>query len=234
MRRQIIRLAASLALLQPAFGFHQRVASPEGRWGCELGRPVGRRSALVAPAVDTDAEVAAAGLLSDPLEQAKLFGRLADKELLLDVPGAGTPEMRDCCHGGCDNCDYSRIFDQMRAGKPKWVAGYAERELIDGRRHVPRWRAAFGGEGVDADAPLDRAAFIEAIAALEYVPSMGPRTPAPPAGEPPSPVALGAFFDALAGDSGALSANQMGESLCTLTGQEHGSMWAPFSSSLEE
>ena len=34
---------------------------------------------------------------------AQVFARLADKKLLLDVPGAGTPEMKDCCHGGCDS-----------------------------------------------------------------------------------------------------------------------------------
>ena len=33
--------------------------------------------------------------------------------------------MKDCCHGGCDNCDYSRVFDEMNAGKAKWVACYA-------------------------------------------------------------------------------------------------------------
>ena len=50
------------------------------------------------------------------IELIKLFGRLADKELLLDIPGAGTPEMMNCCHGGCSNCDYSRIFDYMSSG----------------------------------------------------------------------------------------------------------------------
>ena len=32
--------------------------------------------------------------LSDESELVKIFGRLADKLLLLDVPGAGTPEMK--------------------------------------------------------------------------------------------------------------------------------------------
>lgn len=54
--------------------------------------------------------------LINDIELIKLFGRLADKELLLDVPGAGTPEMMNCCHGGCSNCDYSRIFDSMSSG----------------------------------------------------------------------------------------------------------------------
>ena len=30
---------------------------------------------------------------------------------------AGTPEMMNCCHGGCSNCDYSRVFDSMSAGE---------------------------------------------------------------------------------------------------------------------
>ena len=52
------------------------------------------------------------------LELAKVFCRIADDYLLLDVPGAGTPEMKNCCHGGCDNCNFSRIFDEMESGKP--------------------------------------------------------------------------------------------------------------------
>ena len=33
----------------------------------------------------------------DERELAKIFGRLADKMILLDVEGAGTPEMMNCC-----------------------------------------------------------------------------------------------------------------------------------------
>ena len=54
----------------------------------------------------------------DERELTKLFGRISDKKLLLDVEGAGTPEMRDCCHGGCDNCPYSRVFDEVSVSVP--------------------------------------------------------------------------------------------------------------------
>ena len=67
---------------------------------------------------------------------AQVFGRLADKKLLLDVPGGGAPEMKDCCHGGCDNCDYSRVFDEMNAGKAKWVACYARCTVYPAPRPV--------------------------------------------------------------------------------------------------
>lgn len=29
----------------------------------------------------------------------------------------GTPEMMNCCHGGCDNCDYSHVFDYMSSAR---------------------------------------------------------------------------------------------------------------------
>mmetsp|Transcript_3116 Transcript_3116/g.9319 ORF Transcript_3116/g.9319 Transcript_3116/m.9319 type:complete len:207 (-) Transcript_3116:352-972(-) len=72
------------------------------------------RTALVASPPTSRTSTALAAVAE--LAAAQVFGRLADKKLLLDVPGAGTPEMRDCCHGGCDNCDYSRVFDEMNAG----------------------------------------------------------------------------------------------------------------------
>ena len=71
--------------------------------------------------------------LSDEL--AKIFVRFSDDYLLLDVEGAGTPEMANCCHGGCDNCAFSHIFDQLESGKPKWLATYSDRTLVDGRNH---------------------------------------------------------------------------------------------------
>jgi hypothetical protein len=33
----------------------------------------------------------------DEHDLTKIFGRFADKILLLDIPGAGTPEMMNCC-----------------------------------------------------------------------------------------------------------------------------------------
>lgn len=36
---------------------------------------------------------------NDEKELAKIFCRFADDYLLLDVPGAGTPEIMNCCHG---------------------------------------------------------------------------------------------------------------------------------------
>ena len=100
---------------------------------------------------------------------AGLFGRLADKKLLLNVPFAGTPDMKDCCHGGCDNCDFSRIFDEMSAGMAEVGAVLRLCELIDGRSVAPGWAAMF-----DAGA-LARDGFAAALSALPHRPSMGPK-----------------------------------------------------------
>jgi hypothetical protein len=66
-----------------------------------------------------------------------IFSRIAEPRILLNIPGAGTPEMANCCHSGCDNCAYSRLFDEMQAGQAKWIPLYSYSELIDGRSHKP-------------------------------------------------------------------------------------------------
>jgi hypothetical protein len=76
-------------------------------------------------------------------ELLKIFSRLADDNILLNITGAGTPEVMNCCHGGCDNCNYSHVFDNMSAGKPKWVPVYPNRKLIDGRNHMSTWSLLF-------------------------------------------------------------------------------------------
>jgi LRP1 type putative zinc finger protein len=79
------------------------------------------------------------------LDVALFFSKVADKYLLLDVPGAGTPEMMNCCHSGCDNCAYSRIFDCLTSARAKWIPAYSYRKLIDGRSHTPTWKTVLFG-----------------------------------------------------------------------------------------
>lgn len=153
------------------------------------------------------------------LNAAKLFGRLADKKLLLDVPGAGTPEVRNCCHGGCDNCDFSRVFDELNAGRPKWIPLYAERELIDGRRHESTWGALFEGDRLDATA------FVDKVRGLDYRPSMGPRIKVD---DELDDDAIMALFNVLADGAETISADDVVLGLQRLTGEEHGVVWKHF------
>ena len=157
---------------------------------------------------------------------AQLFGRLADKVLLLDVPGAGTPEMKDCCHGGCDNCPYSRIFDEMRAGKAKWVAFYGYREHIDGRNHQSPWsETLFAGKEA-----LTKEEFCSSLQALPYQACLGPMKSVP-VDEPPRDETVEAFWDILqegADDGSSLTVESMAQGMMRLTGEEHGAMWRPW------
>ena len=164
-------------------------------------------------------------------ELAKLFNRLADKYLLLDVPGAGTPGMINCCHGGCDNCDFSRVFDEMSSGRAKWVALYPFRRHQDGREHAPPWSAMFQSEGEQ----LDKQLFKERVGALPCVPfAMGPPSSVLPA-DLPAPEVLESFWELLLRRSGkprtadeSLSASDMALALTAATGAEHGALWSDF------
>ena len=147
----------------------------------------------------------------DSRELTKIFGRFAAKTILLDIPGAGTPEMASCCHGGCDNCNSAHVFDSLSAGRAKWVPTYSSRTLIDGRSEKAPWATIF-----DSSEELDRITFTEKIQQLPYNMSMGPGTSVP-ADETPLEGAVGDFFDILVaslvegGEAGAdrLTADQV-------------------------
>jgi hypothetical protein len=131
----------------------------------------------------------------DSRELTKIFGRFAAKSILLDIPGAGTPEMANCCHGGCDNCNYSHSFDNLSAGRAKWVPTYSTRTLIDGRSEKAPWANIFDSPDSTGEA-IDKATFIERIQQLPYEMSMGPGTSVP-ADETPLESAVEAFWDIL-------------------------------------
>jgi len=164
---------------------------------------------------------------ADDAEVAKLFNRMADKYLLLDVPGAGTPEMINCCHGGCDNCDFSRIFDEMSSGRVKWVALYPFRKHPDGREHTPPWMSMFENELER----LNKDQFMDRLTALPCVGfSMGPPCSVQP-NEPPSKEILESFWNSLqqhCGSCGALTANDMALALARGSGSEHGALYSEF------
>lgn len=162
--------------------------------------------------------------LTDMNELNKIFCRMADKYLLLDIPGAGTPGMMNCCHGGCDNCDYSHVFDNLTSGRPKWIAVYRERGLIDGRTHTSRWSTMFDNA---IEGKLSKIEFFDRLTRLQYQMSLGPAVSVPP-NELPSEDSLNALWDALRGDenkSETITSDQIVHSLKKITGVEHGITW---------
>jgi hypothetical protein len=127
-------------------------------------------------------------------ELVKVFGRLADKAIFMDE-SAG-----QCCHSGCDNCEWRYDFDIMRAARPKWLVTYAERKF-DSDAHTAKWKALFDVPSVppsssslsDEDifntetagpTPLSSAAVLaERLSALPFSAPLGPSVSVP--GEEP-------------------------------------------------
>mmetsp|Transcript_3036 Transcript_3036/g.4732 ORF Transcript_3036/g.4732 Transcript_3036/m.4732 type:complete len:238 (-) Transcript_3036:1879-2592(-) len=170
-------------------------------------------------------------------ELTKIFGRLADKKLLLDIEGAGTPEMVNCCHGGCDNCDFSHVFDNLNAGRPKWIALYptGTRELIDGRSHDAAWVNLFDAVEYGDKLGLMKEEFVQGVMALPYQNCLGPPSSVP-ADELPSPASLEIMWDRLMMEAkrleldanDVLTAEMMTMAMKSLSGEDHGAKWKDF------
>jgi len=184
----------------------------------------------------------------DDVEMTKLFGRLADKYLLLDVPGAGTPGMINCCHGGCDNCDFSHVFDEMSSGRAKWLPLYPDRKLIDGRSHISPWASLFFEQPEEAtldaqgnawmssergvnELGVDKQRFVARFKALPYRMTMGPPSSSVQADDVPLQTSLDAFWALLTdggSDSALLTPFQMASKLQQVCQAEHGALWSDF------
>lgn len=179
-------------------------------------------------------------------ELTKIFCRLADSYLLLDIPGAGTPGMVNCCHSGCDNCEFARVFDCMSAGRAKWIPLYPTRTLIDGRAHVAPWARLFAsdmdnvqvGDVSVADkslfesVTLSRDLFVQRFKCLVPQKALGPSLSIDE-GEASTDEAISFLWERLILSCGkeinektTLSAEEMATALAKITGEAHGAMWS--------
>lgn len=136
-------------------------------------------------------------------EAAKLFGRLAEKQLFLDE------RIGACCHSACDDCEWrdpegGYRFDLLKAAVPKWLPCYLDRDFKDERgRHMPVWASALFQSR--ADASIERADFDQALTSLEYTAPMGPKG-AIKEDHAPSEATLAAFWAFLAEGEPSLTA----------------------------
>ena len=140
--------------------------------------------------------------------------------MLLDVPDAGTPGMMQCCHGGCDNCAYSSIFDELSSGRAKWVATYKYRQHCDGRDHRPPWLEIFAEKS-----QINRDEFRDRVTQLPVRLTMGP--PSIVATEIPTEETINFIWQRLSfGEN--VNAEQMEEALQSLSGARNGITWDEF------
>ena len=165
----------------------------------------------------------------DPKEMVKLFGRLAEKYIMLDESGGM------CCYSACSDCEFRlpdggyRMADQS-SSRPKWIPVYEERKFEGlGKEHIAKWKTEIftNGPAVTKDE------FVSALTGMDYVPPLGGPYLAASAGkELDNAKAAERLFDLLAGGKEKLARHRMSVQLKEIANGEQGLTWPAFSSSL--
>ena len=183
-----------------------------------------RPSSLLQESAEATAEVVSI----DPKEAVKIFGRLAEKYIMLDET-AGM-----CCYSACSDCEYRlpdggyRMADQS-AARPKWIPSYVSR-TINGKEHTTKWSAELYQEG---ETTVDRDTFAERLVQLAYAPPLGgPYVGASSASIEDTVVAT-RLFDVLADGKDMLTKARISTRLKQLAGGEEGMTWPKFQDALQ-
>lgn len=102
----------------------------------------------------------------EPKDVVKLFGRLAEKYIMLDESGGM------CCYSACKDCEYRlpgggyKMADQS-AARPKWIPVYEERNFAgQNKEHKTKWSTEIFSEGPS----VTKEEFVQALTELQYAP----------------------------------------------------------------
>lgn len=164
-----------------------------------------------------------------PKEAVKLFGRLAEKYIMLDA-SAGM-----CCYSGCTDCEFRepgggyRMADQSSA-RPKWIPCYDRREfLAQGKEHTTKWSIEIFADGIPV---VTKDQFVERVVGMAFAPPLGGPYLAASAAAIEDESAASAFFDVLAGENEKLTKFRMEKEMKALANGEEGLTYAMFSAAL--
>lgn len=167
----------------------------------------------------------------DPKEAVKLFGRLAEKYIMLDASGGM------CCYSACSDCEYRlpgggyRMADQS-ASRPKWIPVYEHRSFeSSGKEHTSKWSSeVFVGTPV-----VTKEEFTEAVSNLSYAPCLGGPYMSASSAKIEDTALVEKLFDVLVGDATKekLTRHRMHLSMKEMADGEEGLTWPMFLSMLE-
>lgn len=175
-----------------------------------------------------------------PKEAVKLFGRLAEKYILLDSSGGM------CSYSACSDCEFRlpgggyRMADQS-AARPKWIPSYEARTKADGTTVESKWSVELFIDGKPA---LSKQDFVERLQALSYAPPLGGPYVGASAASIEDTAAAECLWDLLLmskkedeesdgnNSKQVLTKHRMSLRLKELTGGEQGLTWAGFSKAL--
>ena len=162
----------------------------------------------------------------DPKEAVKVFGRLAEKYIMLDESGGM------CCYSACKDCEFRlpdggyRMADQS-AARPKWIPIYEERVFSgQGKEHISKWNTGIFSDG---KTPVTKEEFVEAVLALDFATPLGGPFVSKSAGKLEETTVAEFLFDILADGKETLSRRKMSSSLGKLSSGEAGLNWPNFS-----
>jgi hypothetical protein len=188
------------------------------------------RSSALASAETSEAattDLPAISIAIDPKEAVKLFGRLADKYILLDSSGGM------CCYSACTDCEYRlpgggyRMADQT-ASRPKWICGYDQRNFVaSGKQHASKWSLEIFTDSNRT--AVTKQQFVEALVDMAYNPPLGGPYVGASAAAIQDTTAAACLFDLLAGEKEKLTKHRMATRIKELADGEEGWTWAGFS-----
>lgn len=170
----------------------------------------------------------------DPKEAVKLFGRLAEKYIMLDSTGGL------CCYSACTDCEFRlpgggyRMAEQT-ASRPKWIPCYEKRLSANGKEHVSKWASEIF-VNVDNDQSLlpavTKELFVERVKGLSYAPTLGGPYLTASAATIEDESAAERLFDALADGKENLTKHRIATRLKELADGEEGLSWKSFAEAL--
>jgi len=161
----------------------------------------------------------------EPKEVVKVFGRLAEKYIMLDSSGGM------CCYSACSDCEFRlpdggyRMADQS-ASRPKWIPCYESREFESmGKSHTSKWRTDIFASGPS----ITKEDFVTRVLELKFAPPLGgPYLSASSANIEDTSV-VETLFDLLVdGEKSVLTRHKMSIRMKELAGGEEGWTWKEF------
>lgn len=205
--------------------------------GADAFAPAKSAFAKHAPATSTGSSRRTTSLAStevsvDPKEAVKLFGRLAEKYIMLDDSGGM------CCYSACSDCEFRlpdggyRMADQS-AARPKWIPVYEHRAFeSQGKEHTSKWSTEIFSEGP----AVSKEEFVAKVTnELAYAPSLGGPYLSASGAAIDDDTLVGKLFDLLAGDKEKLTKHRMSTRMKEIAGiEEEALTWPTFLSALEE
>jgi hypothetical protein len=164
----------------------------------------------------------------DPKEAVKIFGRLAEKYIMLDDSGGM------CCYSACTDCEYRlpgggyRMADQS-SSRPKWIPSYSTRKFDSlNKEHTTMW-----SEQIFTNGPaVGKDEFVERLIGMKFTPPLGGPYLSASSGGITETELVEKVWDLFAGNKEKLTKFRMETRIKELAGGNEGLVWSDFMDAL--